>query len=150
MDFELSHVLETKKEYGLVDDSKCLKVQANSKQLRYRWVEDLTQAQKRVAVAVPEKGMRVDYEPRPSFFQPSSFVDRQRETVSSTELEDLTSAPRVSDGSGDVLGSNSSLLLSAMLQRLRSDVALLVSPAAAALWRQLWHTISDSAIALQR
>ena len=114
MDFELSHVLETKKGYGLLDDSKCFKVQANSKQLRDRWVEELTQAQKRVAVAVPEKGMRVDYEPRPSFFQPSSFVDRQRETVSSTELEDLPSAPRVSDGSGDVLGSNSSPLLSAM------------------------------------
>ena len=99
---------------SLLDDSKCFKVQANSKQLRDRWVEELTQAQKRVAVAVPEKGMRVDYEPRPSFFQPSSFVDRQRETVSSTELEDLPSAPRVSDGSGDVLGSNSSPLLSAM------------------------------------
>lgn len=112
IDFELSHVQETKKGYGLIKD-KCFSLRADSKQLRDRWVEELMQAQKRLSVAPPER-TRVE-EVRPSFFQPSSFQRPESLLLPDipSPVADLAETLPGLGGSGEVLCSNSSPLLSA-------------------------------------
>ena len=50
---ELSVVEETKKGYGVYTEDKCFSVQANNKQMRDRWFDELTQMQSRLIVAAP-------------------------------------------------------------------------------------------------
>jgi hypothetical protein len=113
LDIELSLVQEIKKGYGWIKENKCFSVRAASKQLRDRWMDELTQAQKRL-ISVPEP-LRVAEKPRPSFFLPSSLVD----TASSPELSALLAeSPLISPATGissDVLGSNISPIISARL-----------------------------------
>jgi hypothetical protein len=92
---------------------KCFSLRADSKQLRDRWVEELMQAQKRLSVAPPER-TRVE-EVRPSFFQPSSFQRPESLLLPDipSPVADLAETLPGLGGSGEVLCSNSSPLLSA-------------------------------------
>jgi hypothetical protein len=115
MDLELSLIQETKKGYGWIKENKCFSVRAENKQLRDRWLDELTQAQKRLSVAVPELEPRVgDEKPRPSFFVPSSLSESQRESTqilgTPSFIADLAlSSSAVS--SGDALGSSVSPII---------------------------------------
>jgi hypothetical protein len=117
VDLELSLIQETKKGYGWIKENKCFSVRAENKQMRDRWLDELTQAQKRLSVAVPELDPRAgDDKPRPSFFVPSSFSESQRDsTPTSGTPSFIADLPLSSStvGSGDALGSGVSPIISA-------------------------------------
>jgi hypothetical protein len=95
----------------MITEGRSFKVRCDTKQLRDRWLDELTQAQKRLSAAPQRHNHNASAveESRPSFFQDSTYRDSQRDFP----LPIIEELPAASSGVGSDVLSCSSPLLSA-------------------------------------